>query len=178
MENLNQIFILIAQEKGISLNLDILETGVINIVILIGILIVNGINFLGTILKERKTVIVQNVQDAEDRLTEAQNRLTEAQKQLNQLSVIIAQIQEETFTTKKLMLEADASETQKDLQFRFERALNTFKSKERQIFFEIKDQITSLVLNRTILHVQETFTQEKKAANFINNIIRTLELPS
>jgi hypothetical protein len=37
MENFNQIFTLIAENKGISLNSDILETGVINIALLVGI---------------------------------------------------------------------------------------------------------------------------------------------
>ena len=39
MENFDQIFTLIADKDGITLNQDILETGLINIVVLIGILI-------------------------------------------------------------------------------------------------------------------------------------------
>jgi hypothetical protein len=45
------------------------------------------------------------------------------------------------------LLESDAYEAKKDLKIRFERALATFRSKERQIFLEIKQQIISLVLN-------------------------------
>ena len=138
MENFDQIFTLIAEEKGISLNTDILETGLINILALVGILIYTGKDFLGSVLEERKTTIVQNVQDAEDRLSEAQKRLVEAQKQLNQASVVITDIKTETLATKKKMLDADALEARNDLKFRFERAVIAFKSKERQIFFEIK----------------------------------------
>jgi F-type H+-transporting ATPase subunit b len=177
MENFDQIFTLIAEE-GIGLNTDILETGLINILALVGILIYVGKDFLGSALEERKTTIVQNVQDAEDRLDEAQKRLAEAQKQLNQAHVVISDIKSETLSTKKVMLEADASEARNDLKFRFERAVLAFKSKERQIFFEIKDQITSLVLTRTVSRVKETFAQDKPAAKLINNTIRTLELPS
>ena len=178
MENFDQIFTLIAHEEGIGLNLDILETGVINIIALVGILFYTGKDFLGSVLKQRKETIVKNVEDAEERLKEAEERLKEAQKQLNQASVIISEIKAETLVTKKKMLEADAFDARKDLKFRFERAVNAFKSKERQIFFEIKDQITSLVLSRTVSRVQETFTQDKPAAKLINNTIRTLELPS
>jgi len=178
MENFDQIFNLIAEEEGIGLNPDILETGLINILALVGILIYTGKDFLGSVLEERKTTIVQNVQDAEDRLSEAQKRLTEAQKQLNQASVVISNIKTETLVTKKKMLEADTLETRNDLKFRFERAVLAFKSKERQIFFEIKEQITSLVLERTVSRVKETFVQEKSAAKLINSTIRTLELPS
>lgn len=177
MENFDQIFTLIAKEEGISLNLDILETGLINIIALIGILIYAVNDLLGPVLKERNKTIVENVEDAENRLNEAENRLHEAQKQLNQASVVISEIKMETFITKKMMLEADAFEARKDLKSRFERAVSTFKSKERQIFFEIKEQITSLVLSRTVNRVQERFAQQKPAIDLINNTIRTLELP-
>jgi len=78
MENFNQIFTLLAERDGIGLNLDILETGVLNIITLIGILIYTGRDFLGSILQERKDTIVKSVQDAEDRLSEANRRLSEA----------------------------------------------------------------------------------------------------
>ena len=120
MENFNQIFTLIAENKGISLNSDILETGVINIALLVGILVYTGKDFLGSLLEERKTIIVKSVQDAEDRLNEAQNRLSEAKKQLNQASVVISEIKNETIATKRALLQSDAFEAKKDLKTRFE----------------------------------------------------------
>jgi len=39
MENFDQIFTLIAEHEGIGLNTDILETGVINIIALVAILV-------------------------------------------------------------------------------------------------------------------------------------------
>ena len=80
MENFDQIFTLLAEHEGIGLNTDILETGLINIFALLAILIYTGRDFLGSLLEERKTMIVKGVQDAEDRLNEAQKRLTEAEK--------------------------------------------------------------------------------------------------
>ena len=176
MENLDQIFILIAQKEGISLNLDILETGLINIIALLIILIVAIVQNLPSFLKERKTTIIKSIEDAENRLKEAQNRLEEANKQLNQATILIAKIRAETVITKKLILEAESFDAQKDLKLRFERALSSFKTTERQLFFEIKNQITTLVLNRTVIRVKETFEQDKPAADLINNTIRTLEL--
>jgi len=113
MENFNQIFTLLAEEEGISLNLDILETGLLNILALLTILIYTGRDFLGSLLEERKTTIVKSIQDAEDRLNEAQNRLSEAQKQLNQANLVIGQIKNETIATKKVLLESDAYEAKK-----------------------------------------------------------------
>jgi len=131
MENFNQIFTLLANEEGISLNLDILETGLLNILALLGILVYTGRDFLGSLLEERKTTIVKSLQDAEDRLSEAQKRLSEAKKQLDQANIVISEIKNETTSTKKILLESDAFDAKRDLKIRFDRALASFQAKER-----------------------------------------------
>ena len=175
MENFDQIFTLLAESEGIGLNTDILETGLLNIIALVAILIYTGRDFLGSSLEERKTTIVKGVQDAEDRLNEAQKRLSEAEKQLSQANLVITEIKNETIATKKVLLESDAFQAKKDLKIRFERALATFRSKERQIFLEIKQQIISLVLQRTVIRAKETFEPKERATALINETINKLE---
>jgi len=175
MENFDPIFTLLAADEGIGLNLDILETGVLNIFALVGILIYTGRDFLGSALEERKATIVKGVQDAEDRFNEAEKRLSEAQKQLTQAQVVISEIKQETISTKKILLVSDSSQAKKDLKIRFERALSSFRSKERQIFLEIKQQIIVLVLKRTVIRAQQTFEPKDRAAALINETINKLE---
>ena len=88
---------------------------------------------------------------------------------------IFSEIKNETVATKKLLLESDAYQAKKDLKIRFERALATFRSKERQIFLEIKQQIISLVLKRTVIRAQETFGPKERATLLINDTINKLE---
>ena len=175
MENFDQIFTLLAKHEGIGLNTNILETGLLNIIALLAILFFAGRDFLGSLLEERKTTIVKSVQDAEDRLNEAQKRLSEAQKQLNQANFVIGEIKNETIATKKLLLESDTYDAKKDLKIRFDRALASFQSKERQIFLEIKQQIISLVLKRTVIRAQEAFGPKERATALINDTINKLE---
>ena len=175
MENFNQIFTLLAEHEGIGLNTDILETGLINIVALVGILIYSGRDFLGSFLEQRKTSIVQGVQDAEGRLEEANRRLSEAQKQLSQAHIVISEIKNETIAAKKVLLESDAYEAKKDLSTRFDRALATFRSKERQVFLDVKQQIILLVLKRTVARAQQTFGSKERATTLINETINKLE---
>jgi len=175
MENFDQIFTLLAENENITLNLDILETGLINIIALIAILVYVGRDFLGSILEERKTDILTSVQDAEERLNEANRRLNEAQKQLSQANVVINEIKNETISTKKALLESDAYQSKKDLATRFNRALATFRSKERQIFLDVKQQIILLVLKRATARAQQTFGLKKRATELINETINKLE---
>ena len=175
MENFDQIFTLLAEHEGIGLNTDILETGLLNIIALVGILVYTGRDFLGSLLEERKSTIVKGVQDAEDRLNEAQKRLSEAEKQLSQANIVISEIKNETISTKKMLLESDSAQAKKDLKVRFERALATFRSKERQIFLEIKEQIILLVLKRTVTRAQQTFGPKERASALITETIDKLE---
>nr|YP_009029292.1 ATP synthase CF0 subunit I [Leptocylindrus danicus]AGH28823.1 ATP synthase CF0 subunit I [Leptocylindrus danicus] len=175
MENFDQIFTLLAEHEGISLNLDILETGLLNILALLAILIYVGRDFLGSLLETRQAEIITAVQDAEERLNEANKRLAEAQKQLTQADVIFAQIKEETLNTKKLLLKADSDQSRKDLSTRFSRAIAALRSKELQVYSEIKKQIITLVLKRTVIRAQETFGPKPRAIALINETINKLE---
>jgi len=130
MENFDQIFTLIAENNdNITLNLDILETGLINIIALIVILVYVGRDFLGSILETRKNDIVTSVQDAEERFNEANKRLNDAQKQLNQANVIINEIKNETIVTKKSFIGRRCFTIKK-------RSYNTFYSSISYISFE------------------------------------------
>ncbi len=175
MENFNQIFTLLAENEGIRLNLNILETGVLNIAALVAILIYTGKDFLGSILQERKNTIVKSIQDAEDRLNEANRRLSEAQKQLSQAHLVISEIRNETISAKTNLLKSDANAAKKELTTRFNRAVATFRSKERVIFLEVKQQIISLVLKRSAMQAKESFGSKKRARALINETIQKLE---
>ena len=74
-----------------------------------------------------------------------------------------------------MLLESDAFQAKKDLKIRFERAVVAFRSKERQIFLEIKQQIISLMLQRTVVRARETFSPKERATALINETINKLE---
>lgn len=177
MENFDQIFTLLAEHEGhqgIGLNTDILETGLINILAVIVILIIFAQqNVVGFIL-ERKNTIETALKNAETRLNEAQERLTEAQKQLFQANLVMKEIRYEASVTKEVLLESDVSQVEKDLTIRFDRALANLRSKERQIFLEIKQQIISIVLQRTLIRVKYAFRSEERATKLINESINKL----
>jgi F0F1-type ATP synthase membrane subunit b/b' len=175
MESFNQVFFYLVENNNITLNSNILETGLINILGLIAILIYVGQDFLSSLLEERKTNIVNSIQNAENRLNEANQRLNEAKKQLSQSDIVINNIKNETLNTKKFLLNSDIDQCKKDLRIRFNRALSSFRSKEQQIFIEIKQQIILLILKRTVKRAQETFSKKDRATLLINETINKLE---
>jgi F0F1-type ATP synthase membrane subunit b/b' len=108
-------------------------------------------------------------------LKEADRRFNEAQKQLSQANILISKIKREAVESQKVLLQSEISQTKKELTLRFSRATAAIRSKERQIFIEIKQQIILLMLKRTVIRVKETFTQNDKATALINETINKLD---
>ena len=80
-----------------SLNTNILETNLINQILLFGILIFAWKNFnISEGLDNRRLQILESVENSEKRLNEAILKLAETKKQLSQAKLIISQIKKET----------------------------------------------------------------------------------
>ncbi|MCP9928049.1 F0F1 ATP synthase subunit B [Cyanobium sp. CH-040] len=73
---------LFAHHGGFGLNLNPLDTNLINLVIVIGVLVWFLRGFLGGILERRRQAILADLSDAEQRLQSATAALTQAQQDL------------------------------------------------------------------------------------------------
>jgi F-type H+-transporting ATPase subunit b len=73
---------LFASDGGFGLNLNVFETNVINLAIVIFGLYQFLPNFLGGILERRRAIILADLKDAEERLATATSSLSQAQKDL------------------------------------------------------------------------------------------------
>ncbi len=85
---------LLASQGGFGLNLDLFETNVINLAIVIAAMVWFLPKVLGGILERRRSAILSDLEDAEQRLqqatlalSKAQQELTEAQKKAEQIRV-------------------------------------------------------------------------------------------
>lgn len=76
-------FPLLASEGGFGINLNLLETNLINLVIVIGVLYWFLKGFLGGMLQRRRESILRDLEDAEKRLKTATNDLAKAQQELS-----------------------------------------------------------------------------------------------
>ena len=68
--------------EGFSLNLDLFETNIINLAVVIFGLYKFLPGFLGKILEKRRTTILTDLKDAEERLIQAKNSLSKAKDEL------------------------------------------------------------------------------------------------
>ena len=73
---------LIFASQGFGLNLNIFETNIINLAVVVFGLYKFLPGFLGKILERRRTSILSDLKEAEDRLTQAKNSLSQAKEEL------------------------------------------------------------------------------------------------
>lgn len=88
-----------AEESGFGLNLNIFETNVINLAILLWVVVGYGSKLVGKVLSERRAKIEEEVRDAETRASEAAKALAQAQQDLAQAQVKAAQIKKQAQDT-------------------------------------------------------------------------------
>jgi len=100
-------------EGGFGFNFDILETNLINLVIIIAVLFYFGRGFLGKILTERRSGIEEAIREAEKRQKDAAAALSEQQQKLTEAQAEAARIRaaaEETAKKAKEVILAQAAQ--------------------------------------------------------------------
>ena len=171
MELLTKAPIILASNGNFGINTDILETNLINqIILLVGLFFV-GKDFLSESLSQRQEEIIQGVEDSEKRLREAQDRLSEAKKQLAQARVIIDEIKKESGETKKALLDRDYAEAKNELERRFSNAATILKFRERQILSEIKQYVSVLALKLVVNKIEKQTGLESKLKTYMQESI-------
>lgn len=166
-------FILSNKTESISLNTNILETNLINIVILLILLLY----FLGSFLKEnlssRQEQIISNIQNGEKRLNEAKDRLAEAKLQWTQAQIIIEEIKNQTHRSKAILLESEFEQTNQSISQRFNNLLMILYYREQQVRSVIMKQVSELALKQVTAKLQ-TPLMEKDQYIIVNNKINRL----
>lgn len=102
-----------AEEGGFGLNLDIFETNLINLAILVGLLVYFGRKVLGQVLSDRRAKIAQAIQEAENRQKKAAASLAEQQKKLTEAQASAERIRQEAQERASAAQSAIASQAEK-----------------------------------------------------------------
>lgn len=155
MTNLINSYILSHETKGFGINSDILETNLINIIILIALLVYVLGNFLQESLSLRQDQIINSIQACEKRLNEANERLAEAKAQWVQAQMIFEKIKNETEQSKRSLIEAEFNQANADLSQKFNTILMVLRYREQQLLNDVKKQVSELALEQVKSKIQD-----------------------
>jgi F-type H+-transporting ATPase subunit b len=159
--------------EGFKLNTDILETNLINIAILIVVLVQFVGSALTTSLADRKQKILDNINDAETRLSESKERLAEANTQLAQTKVAIEKIVQELQVTKVNIVKTGANRISQEMLAQMKSSELAISLQEQKLLTQIKQQIITLAIKRVVTKLKQDLTISQHVL-IVNKCIKRL----
>jgi F-type H+-transporting ATPase subunit b len=139
----------LAEEGGVGLNFDILETNLINLALVIGILFYFGRKFLGSTLSSRQAAIEQDIAAAEDRKKAAASALAEAQQQLAQAKETAQKILADAEQTAARAKESILVQAEEDVQRMQANAAQDLSSQQAKVMRELQQRIAVMAIERS-----------------------------
>ena len=146
---LTQAWGLLASEtKGFGLNFDILETNLINLAIVIGVLVYFGKGFLGSKLEERREAIETAIKDAESRQKKAAASLAEQQQKLQMAKKEAERITAEAKTNAEAAREAVLAQSAKDIERLKAAAQQDLSSQQDKVMQELRQRVSAMAMEK------------------------------
>jgi F-type H+-transporting ATPase subunit b len=135
-------------EGGFGLNLDIFETNLINLSLLVGILVYFGKPVLSNILTERRTKITEQIQAVEQRQKQAEVTLVNEQKKLEEAKVTAAKIRSEASANAQKAREAILTQGEKEVQRLKEVAGKDLSSEQEKAIAQLRERVVAMALEK------------------------------
>lgn len=140
--------LLASETKGFGLNFDILETNLINLVIIIGVLFYFGRGFLGDKLKERREAIEKAITDAEARQKKASAGLAEQQQKLQMAKKEAERIKAEAQKNAESAREAVMAQSAKDIERLKASAAQDLSSQQEKVMQDLRKRVSAMALDK------------------------------
>lgn len=141
-------------EFSVSLNTDIFEANVVNLIILVGGVVYLGGNALTASLEERQQKILGAIQESEERLEQAMTKLIESEKQLAQTQIVIESLLTTASSTAAQVKSGILTEGKKEIERLSLVAKAQISTIEVKIRKQISEYVVSLALQRVTLQLE------------------------
>ena len=135
-------------EGGFGLNFDILETNLINLSIVIGLLFYFGRGFLTTVLTERRSAIEVAIKEAESRQKDAAAKLAEQQQKLTQAQAEAERIRAAAEQNAKGAKEAILAQAAQDVERMKATAGQELEAEREKAIAQLRATVVSLALTK------------------------------
>merc|ERR1711943_131565 len=138
----------------VSLNTDIFETNLVNLIILVGGLFYLLSGALSESLSERQQKILGAIQESEERLEEATKRLAESETQLAQAQMVIESIGKDAEVTAKQVKSTILTDGKTEIERLTAAAKGQISTIESRVRKQISDYVVTLALKRITMQLE------------------------
>ena len=143
------------ESGGFGLNFNLLETNLINLSIIIGVLFYFGRKVLGNILGERRSRIEEEIREAEKRQKDAAAALADAQRKLAQAQAEAERIRAEAETSAKTAREAILAQAARDVERLKESAAQDLDTARERAIAELRERVAAMAIQRVESQLRE-----------------------
>jgi len=145
---MNSLWLLATEEGGFGLSFNLLETNLINLVIIWGVLFYFGRKFLGNTLSERRANIEEAIKDAERRQREAKQALESQEKDLAQAQSKAKEIVEAGKQNAAKVSDDILAQAKADVERMRTAADQDVSFQQEKVMRELRQRIAELALQR------------------------------
>ncbi|MBD2089634.1 F0F1 ATP synthase subunit B [Microcoleus sp. FACHB-1515] len=143
-----------AYEAGFGLNFDILETNLINISIIVGVLVYFGRGIVRKTLGDRRAAIESAIRDAEKRKQDAAAQLADQQQKLAQAQTEAARIRSSAEESAKSARAAILAQAEQDIERLKATAAQDLNSQQERVISELRQRVAQLALEQVESRLQ------------------------
>jgi F-type H+-transporting ATPase subunit b len=151
-----------AHEGGFGLNFNILETNIINLAVVIGVLVYFGRNILGKTLSDRRSQIEQAIQEAEGRVKEAAAALAQQQQNLAQAQTDAQKIKANAEASAQALREAILKQADEDVARMQASAAQDLATQQERVIAELRQRVAAMAMQKAEAHLKEQMSQESQ----------------
>ncbi len=161
---MDAVWILATEEAGhFGLNFNLLETNIINLAIVIGILVYFGKGVLGKTLGDRQAAIATEIKEAEDRKQAAAARLADEQQKLAKAQEEAKRIVSDAEVRAKQAKEQILAQAQVEIERLKATAGQDTLAQEERVSLEIRQRIAELALKQVETELQQRVASSQSA---------------
>jgi F-type H+-transporting ATPase subunit b len=154
----NFLFLANAGQGGVGLNLDLIETNLFNLTLVLGFVIVFGRKVLTNILTERRATIEAAIGDTEARQKQAASALEVAKKNLAQAQAEAATIRQTAITSAANAKAEIAAKAAADIERMKELAAADTNTEQDKAIAELRARVTKLAMERAEAQLKNLLT--------------------
>lgn len=142
------LFAHIPSGESFGFNFNILETNLINLSVVLGVVVSFGGNALTSLLDNRKQTILNNLEEADKKAKEAQEKLQKIKTQLELAKKKASEIREQGIITAEQEKKQCVSQTQQDVLRLEEIKQETIQFQQQKVISQVSQQVVSLALSK------------------------------
>jgi F-type H+-transporting ATPase subunit b len=154
----NFLFLANTGQGGVGLNLDLIETNLFNLTLVLGFVVVFGRKVLTNILTERRATIETAIQDTEARQKQAASALEGAKKNLAQAQAEAETIRQTAITSAANAKAEIAAKAAADIERMKELAAADTNTEQDKAIAELRARVTKLAMERAEAQLKNLLT--------------------